>query len=148
MGEQALWDRWTRSRDPRAFDALARRLERFAFNFARRVTGHDADAEDLAQEALLDLAEAGPSKPAAVSVRAFVGRRIVLGARMLKRAALTRARHEQAAAREGAEGPGEEGADARDALALLDEEDRRPRGCACTVRWRRCGNGSARRRWP
>ena len=66
MGEQALWDRWTRSKDPRAFEALARALEGFAYDFARRVTGHDADAEDLAQEALLELAEAEPGKPAAV----------------------------------------------------------------------------------
>jgi len=99
-------------------------LVRFAFDFARRVTGHDADAEDLAQEALLDLAEAGPSKPLAVGVRAFVGRRIVLGAKMLRRANLTRARHEQAAARQGGEGRGEEGADAREALDLLGPEDR------------------------
>src|SRR5262245_14604318 len=96
-------------------------LVRFAFDFARRVAGHDADAEDLAQSALLDLAEAGPSP---VPERAFVGRRIVLGAKMLRRANLTRARHERAAAREGVEGRGEEGAEAREALSLLEPEDR------------------------
>jgi len=96
-------------------------LVRFAFDFARRVAGHDADAEDLAQEALLELAEAAPSH---VGPRAFVGRRIVLGAKMLRRANLTRARHEQAAARQGVEGHGEEGVEAKEALALLDPEDR------------------------
>ena len=119
--EQALWDRWAKAKDAAAFEALVRDLERFAFDFARRVTGHDADAEDLAQEAFLELAEAEPSP---VGVRAFVGRRIVLGAKMLRRAKLTRERHERAAAK-GVEVHAEEGASAREALALLDEEDRR-----------------------
>ncbi len=109
----ALW------KDPQAYEPLVR----FAFDFARRVTGHDADAEDLAQEALLDLAEAEPSRPAEVGVRAFLGRRIVLGAKMLKRANLTRERHERGSAK-GVEVPAEEGASAREALELLDADDR------------------------
>lgn len=63
--EQALWDRWAKAKDAAAFEALVRDLERFAFDFARRVTGHDADAEDLAQEAFPDLV-IGPASGARV----------------------------------------------------------------------------------
>jgi RNA polymerase sigma-70 factor (ECF subfamily) len=122
--EATLWSRWAERRDPRAFEDLVRTLQRFAYDFAHRVAGNDADAEDLAQEAFLELAEAPADRPGAVGLRAFLGRRIVLSGRMLRRAALTRTRHERAAARPERLTPPESRADAAAALALLDRDDR------------------------
>jgi len=123
--ELILWRRWSRRRDARAFRALVGRLERFAYDFARRASGHDADAEDLAQEAFLDLADAPADRPPAVGLKAFLGRRIVLGARMLRRARLVRRRHEVAAARDiRIPQHGDAGADAEAILRLLPAEDR------------------------
>ena len=92
--ELDLWRRWCDRRDQRAFCALVGAHEAFVYDFARRLTRHSADAEDLAQEAFLELAEAPAERPPAVGMRAFLGRRVVLGARMLKRASLTRSRLE------------------------------------------------------
>ncbi|MHC4960364.1 MAG: RNA polymerase sigma factor, partial [Planctomycetota bacterium] len=124
MSQDLLWSRWAERRDARAFEALVAQLQRYVYDFARRVTGHDADAEDLAQEAFLDLAEAPPDRPPVVGFKAFLGRRVVLGARMLRRAALTRRRHERAAARPERFVPDGVRPDAESALRLLDDEDR------------------------
>ncbi|MHC4956583.1 MAG: RNA polymerase sigma factor [Planctomycetota bacterium] len=92
--EMDLWRRWCDRRDQGAFRALVIAHEAFVYDFARRLTRHAADAEDLAQEAFLELAEADRERPPAVGLRAFLGRRVVLGAKMLKRASLTRQRLE------------------------------------------------------
>ncbi len=127
--EQRLWQRWAQRRDRGAFEALVAHLQVFAFDFARRVTGHDADAADLAQEALVELSGTDPQTPAAVGLKAFLGRHIHLGAKMLRRAALTRTRHEHAAAeaRERAAQSAREpqGQETEEALALLDADQRR-----------------------
>ncbi len=94
-----LWRRWRKRGDAVAFGRLVREHIAFAFDFARRVTGHAADAEDVAQQALLELAEADEAVVPRVGIRAFLGRRIVLGARTLHRAALTRGRLEAKAAK-------------------------------------------------
>jgi len=125
--EELLWDRWSRKREAPAFEALVAGHQAFVFDFARRVTGHDADAEDLAQEVFLELAEAPADRPREVGLRAFLGRRVVLGGRMLKRASLTRARHERGAAerRPQVTKPALSARpDAEAALALLDADDR------------------------
>ena len=125
--EQVLWERWCNSRDQRAFRALIAAHEAFVYDFARRLTGHSADAEDLAQEAFLELAEADRERPSAVGVRAFLGRHISLGARMLKRASLTRQRLEPKAVEPAPVHP-EHAVENRDAaeaaLAELDPESR------------------------
>jgi len=126
--ERTLWRRWVERRDGEAFAALVRRHARFVYDFARRVAGNAADAEDLTQEAYLKLAEAKPDEPDAVGLRAFLGRRVVLGARMLKRAALARRRHESLAAHPmGAGGPEDlaRREEARKALDLLPAGERR-----------------------
>jgi RNA polymerase sigma-70 factor, ECF subfamily len=126
--ERTLWRRWVERRDGDAFAALVRRHARFVYDFARRVAGNAADAEDLTQEAYLKLAEAKPEEPDAVGLRAFLGRRVVLGARMLKRAALARRRHEgRAAIQGGAGGPEqiERREQAQKALDLLPAGERR-----------------------
>ncbi|MEM8884068.1 MAG: sigma-70 family RNA polymerase sigma factor [Planctomycetota bacterium] len=92
--ELDLWTRWCDRRDQGAFQALVAAHEAFVYDFARRLTGHAADAEDLTQEAFLELAGAERDKPPAVGLRAFLGRRLVLGSKMLKRASLTRQRLE------------------------------------------------------
>jgi len=61
--ERTLWRRWVERRDGDAFAALVKRHARFVYDFARRVAGNTADAEDLTQEAYLRLAEAKPEEP-------------------------------------------------------------------------------------
>lgn len=126
--ERTLWRRWIERRDGEAFAALVRRHARFVYDFARRVAGNAADAEDLTQEAYLKLAEARPEEADEVGLRAFLGRRVVLGARMLKRAALARRRHEGRAPHPGgARGPEEiaRREEAQRALDLLPAGERR-----------------------
>jgi DNA-directed RNA polymerase specialized sigma24 family protein len=96
--ERSLWRRWTERRDEAAFAALVAAHERFVFDFARRLAGHAADAEDLAQQAFLDLAECRGDRPVEVGLRPFLGRRLVLGARTLRRASLGRTRRHGRAA--------------------------------------------------
>jgi len=125
--ELLLWQRWCDRRDQRAFRALVASHEAFVYDFARRLTGHAADAEDLTQEAFLELAEADRERPPAVGVRAFLGRRLVLGAKMLKRASLTRQRLEPKATTPApvhAENAVENREAAGAALAKLDPESR------------------------
>ena len=92
--EHILWRRWVNRRDAQAFDELVRRHAAFVYDFARRVAGNASDAEDLTQEAYLELADAEPGVPERVGLRSFLGRRIVLGARMLQRASLSRQRRD------------------------------------------------------
>ncbi|MHC4938152.1 MAG: sigma-70 family RNA polymerase sigma factor [Planctomycetota bacterium] len=121
--ELDLWRRWKERRDARAFEALVERHGAFAYDFARRATGHDADAEDLAQDAFLRLAEADNADK--VGFRAFLGRHISLGAKMLRRASLTRARLDKHAhVPTHPENAIENREAAEAALALLDEEER------------------------
>lgn len=126
--ERTLWRRWVERRDGEAFAALVKRHARFVYDFARRVAGNAADAEDLTQEAYLKLAEADAEVPDEVGLRAFLGRRVVLGARILKRAALARRRHEGRAPHPGGVGGPEElerREQAQKALDLLPAGERR-----------------------
>ncbi|MHC5033185.1 MAG: sigma-70 family RNA polymerase sigma factor [Planctomycetota bacterium] len=91
---QVLWRRWRERRDRRALAAVVEAHVGYAYDFARRVAVRAADAEDLAQQAFLELTEVDPQVPERVGLRAFLGRRIVLGAKTLARAALTRRRIE------------------------------------------------------
>ncbi|MHC4957675.1 MAG: sigma-70 family RNA polymerase sigma factor [Planctomycetota bacterium] len=122
------WSQWRVRRDARTFGSVVADHVTYAYDFARRVTGHDADAEDVAQQALLELTEASPELIERVGIRAFLGRRIVLNARTLRRSALTRQRHESRAA-PGAPADPFAARDAREqvdnALRLLDEPERR-----------------------
>ena len=123
--ERDLWRRWTERRDARAFEVLVALHDAFAYDFARRVTGHDADAEDLTQDAFLELAEAGAERAERVGFRAFLGRRIALGAKMLRRASLTRARLDKNARVPMHPDDAVENREAAEAaLALLDDEHR------------------------
>ena len=84
MMDLTLWNQWCERRDGAAFERLVAAYTTFAYDFARRVTGQAADAEDLMQEAFLELANAPPERPRAVGLRAFLGRSIVLGAKTLR----------------------------------------------------------------
>ncbi|MHC4956032.1 MAG: sigma-70 family RNA polymerase sigma factor [Planctomycetota bacterium] len=122
------WSQWRVRRDARTFGSVVAEHVAYAYDFARRVTGHDADAEDVAQQALLELTQATPDLIERVGIRAFLGRRIVLNARTLRRSALTRLRHERGSAPGAPDDPfaahdAKEQVDA--ALRLLDEPDRR-----------------------
>ena len=93
--DAALWKRWSERRDGSAFEALVAAHASYVYDFARRLTGQDADAEDLAQEAFLELATAPVDRPPQVGLRGFLGRRVVLGAKTLRRVAHSRRRRDR-----------------------------------------------------
>ncbi len=94
-----LWRRWLERRDEVAYTALVRSHGAFAIDFAARLTGNATDAEDLSQQAFLELAEETTERPVEVGLRAFLGRRMVLAARTATRTRRSRRRREQRAAR-------------------------------------------------
>ncbi len=132
MTDMTLWNEWCERRDGAAFERLVAAYATFAYDFARRVTGQPADAEDLMQDAFLELAKAPPDRPRAIGLRAYLGRSIVLGAKTLNRLTSARRRRDRRAARPEAtmQSP-DVRADAEAALAMLDETQR----AAATLRF-------------
>ncbi len=132
QNDAALWKRWSERRDGSAFEALVAAYAPYVYDFARRLTGQAADAEDLTQEAFLELATAPSDRPPQVGLRGFLGRRVVLGAKTLRRVARSRRRRDRAAARPAVtEQKGEARSDAEAALDLLNEDQR----AAATLRF-------------
>ncbi|MEM8883332.1 MAG: sigma-70 family RNA polymerase sigma factor [Planctomycetota bacterium] len=132
MTESTLWDQWCDRRDGAAFERLVASYGTFAYDFARRVTGQTADAEDLMQEAFLALSKEPPEVPRAIGLRAFLGRRILLGARTLHRVTASRRRRDRRAARpESTSDRPDARTDAETALALLSD----PLRAAATLRF-------------
>ena len=95
--DRKLWLAWRHQRDQEAFAALVRPHLAFLADFARRRGLSAADADDVVQVALADLAAEQSDRPVAVGLRPWLGRSIVLKSKMARRAAGRRARHEQAA---------------------------------------------------
>ena len=143
----ALWNRWCERRDGDAFNGLVAAYAAFTYDFARRLTGQSADAEDLMQEAFLDLASAPPERPRKVGLRAFLGRRIMLGAKTLRRVTSARLRRDRRAARPEAttEQP-DARSDAAAALALLDEHQRAAATLEEAMQNERAQSGELRKR--
>lgn len=125
-----LWRSWRAKCDGRAFDALVRPHLAFATAFAQRLGCRGQDADEVVQRTLVALATQTREAPAAVGVRAWIGRSVLQEARMLARSDRRRAAREEVAVRERAArlAPGQQPTEARDevevALALLDPEDR------------------------
>lgn len=95
--DRILWRAWRRDRDDAVFADLVRPHLRFAADFARRLGLHDADADDIVQQAVAALAAEASDRPIEVGLRAWLGRYLVLHAKMLRRAGARRAKHERAA---------------------------------------------------
>jgi len=61
-GDALLLERWREERDAQAFAELAGRYSGLVYAACRRVLGNDTDAEDVAQECFLSLAQKAPRK--------------------------------------------------------------------------------------
>ena len=92
--ERLLWSAWCKHRDERAFEALVQPHLAFAVDHARRLGCNRHDADDLVQQALLGLAASRNGRPADVGVRAWLCRKVSLGARTQRRSRIRRTRHE------------------------------------------------------
>ena len=85
MDKAKLWTAWCSRRDGAAFEVLVRPELRYAHDLARRLGHASADAEDLVQEALLDLARESTARPVEVGLRAWLGRTVQLKSKMRRR---------------------------------------------------------------
>ncbi len=83
--ERLSWAAWRRRRDERAFEQLVQPHLPFLLDLARRLGCTPSDADDVAQQALCDLAAARGSRPVRVGLKAWLGRRVSLLARSLHR---------------------------------------------------------------
>jgi len=79
--DQVLFERWLERRDGDAFAELARRHSGVVYDLAARALGDRTEAEDVLQEALLDLALARSRKPVEVGIAAWLVRFAVCRAR-------------------------------------------------------------------
>ncbi len=95
VDDRHLYERWLENRDGDAFAELARRHSPVVYDLAVRASGDRALAEDLVQEALLDLALAGTTKPAEVGVVAWLVRFAVCRARNARSSERSRARRQR-----------------------------------------------------
>ncbi len=94
VDEQRLWATWRETRDETAFEQLVQPHLPFAIDLARRLGCDAHDADDLAQESLAALAATRNDRPTEVGLRAWIGRRVSLGAKTLRRSRRRRAAHE------------------------------------------------------
>ncbi|MBK7644630.1 MAG: sigma-70 family RNA polymerase sigma factor [Planctomycetes bacterium] len=129
MDDGTLLDRWRESRDGDAFAELARRHTPVVFDVSCRVLGERGLAEDILQEALLDLALEPTRKPAEVGVAAWLVRFAVNRARNRRAAERRRTRRQTMAASERPEEFMPE-----DALERKDELERVLGGCGAEER--------------
>ncbi len=90
-----LYERWLESRDGDAFAALAQRHGRVVYDLAVRYSGDAVLAEDLVQEALLDLALAGSRKPIEVGIVAWMARFAMCRARNLRASERSRSKRQR-----------------------------------------------------
>jgi RNA polymerase sigma-70 factor (ECF subfamily) len=93
--DAALFERWRTKRDGEAFAELARRHAPVVFDVAARTLGDRTAAEDVVQEALLDLALETTDKPAVVGVPAWLVRFAICRARNQRSSERSRARRQQ-----------------------------------------------------
>src|ERR1043165_7318588 len=93
--DAALFERWLTARDGDAFAELARRHAQVVYDIAARTLGDRTAAEDVVQEALLDLALEPTSKPAEVGVPAWLVRFAVCRARNQRSSGRSRARRQR-----------------------------------------------------
>ncbi|MDJ0975795.1 MAG: RNA polymerase sigma factor [Planctomycetota bacterium] len=129
MSPSTLWTAWVRDRDEAAFETLVRPELPASYNLARRMGLADADAQDVVQEALGELAQTRSQRPAQVGVGAWLMRAVRLRALMSRRSERRRKRREathgrplRKATATGAAVDVEE--EVEHALSLLGEDDR------------------------
>ena len=89
-----LFDRWLSERDGDAFALLAQRHSTVVFDIACRVLGDRGRAEDVLQEALLDLALEPTRKPIDVGVPAWLVRFTICRARNVRSSERSRSRRQ------------------------------------------------------
>jgi RNA polymerase sigma-70 factor (ECF subfamily) len=122
-----LWRSWLTERDERAFEALVR-AEMPALHDAARRRGLGADeADDVVQEALVELARERSEKPARVGIGAWLMRVVLSRASNRRRSNARRARHEQVCANRSdlPAGPRQDVREEVDrAIEKLDEDER------------------------
>jgi len=92
--DAALHERWLTARDGDAFAELARRHAQVVYDLAARTLGDRTAAEDVVQEALLDLALEPTRKPAEVGVPAWLVRFAICRARNQRSSERSRARRQ------------------------------------------------------
>ncbi|MBK6939146.1 MAG: sigma-70 family RNA polymerase sigma factor [Planctomycetes bacterium] len=124
LDDAILLDRWRENRDGEAFAELARRHTAVVFDVACRVVGERSLAEDVVQEALLDLALVRTRAPVDVGVVAWLVQYAVQRGRNRRASEHRRAVRQHVIARERSE---ETVPDAT--LERNDELDRALRGC-------------------
>lgn len=95
VADAVLYERWQTARDDRAFAQLARRHGPTVHDIAARALGDRAAAEDILQEALLDLALERSDKPAEVGIAAWLVRFAICKARNRRQSELSRARRQR-----------------------------------------------------
>jgi RNA polymerase sigma-70 factor (ECF subfamily) len=93
--DSTLFDRWLDRRDGDAFAELARRHAPVAYDLARRTLGDGQAAEDMVQEALLDLALERTRKPVEVGIAAWLVRFAVCRAKNRRVSESSRSRRER-----------------------------------------------------
>ena len=93
--DTTLYARWLENRDGDAFAELARRHSGVVYDLAVRYSGDAVLAEDLVQEALLDLALAGSRKPIEVGFVAWMARFAMCRARNVRASERARRKRQQ-----------------------------------------------------
>ncbi len=129
LDDGTLLDRWRDNRDGDAFAELARRHTPVVFDVSCRVLGERSLAEDILQEALLDLALEPTRAPADVGVAAWLVRFAVNRARNRRASERRRTRRQSVVALERPEEFLPE-----DALERKDELERALGGCSAEER--------------
>lgn len=99
IDDAQLLERWQSERDGDAFAELARRHAPVVFDLAARTLGDRTAAEDVVQEALLDLALEPTRKPAEVGVVAWLARFAICRARNQRSSERCRAKRQQVVGR-------------------------------------------------
>lgn len=102
MDDGILLARWRDERDGDAFAEIARRHARAVFDITRRILGERSLAEDVLQEALLDLALEPTPRPSEIGVAAWLVRFAVDRARNRRSSEIRRAARQITYARRGA----------------------------------------------
>ena len=92
--DAALYELWLTKKDGDAFAELARRHAPVVYDLAARALGDRTAAEDVVQEALLDLALEPTRKPAEVGVVAWLARFAICRARNQRSSEKSRARRQ------------------------------------------------------
>ncbi len=121
--DRTLYDRWLSHRDGDAFAEIARRHGPIVFDLAVRASGDACLAEDMVQEALLDLALAGTKKPMEVGLVAWMARFAICRARNARQSEKSRVRRQRIVGERNAAVRQREDAMPDDRLEHADELD-------------------------